>query len=149
MEKPFPASFASLAGLIAEVGSGAGAPATVLVLSGDVHHAYVAEATWPSDVPDARVLQLTCSPVHNSVPLSIRLGFRFGWSAAARALGRRFARHGRCAPPPVKWRKKGGPWFGNQLMTLTLRGRSARLRLEQARADGSLKTVEESVLTTP
>ena len=145
----FPASFASLAGLIAEVGSGAGAPATVLVLSGDVHHAYVAEATWPSDVPDARVLQLTCSPVHNSVPLSIRLGFRFGWSAAARALGRRFARHGRCAPPPVKWRKKGGPWFGNQLMTLTLRGRSARLRLEQARADGSLKTVEESVLTTP
>jgi phosphodiesterase/alkaline phosphatase D-like protein len=144
----FPASFAALAELIAEVGSGAQAPATVLVLSGDVHHAYVAEPAWPSGAPDARVLQLTCSPVHNSVPLSIRLGFRFGWSAVARALGRRFARHGRCARPPVKWRKTGGPWFGNQLMTLTLHGRSARLRLEQARADGSLRTVEESVLTT-
>jgi phosphodiesterase/alkaline phosphatase D-like protein len=144
----FPASFAALAELIAEVGSGAEAPATVLVLSGDVHHAYVAEPAWPSGAPDARVLQLTCSPVHNSVPLSIRVGFRFGWSAVARALGRRFARHGRCARPPVKWRKTGGPWFGNQLMTLTLRGRSARLRLEQARADGSLRTVEESVLTT-
>ncbi|MEU6138980.1 alkaline phosphatase D family protein [Streptomyces sp. NPDC047081] len=144
----FPASFAELAALIAEAGTGPQAPASVLVLSGDVHHAYVAEPVWPTGAPDARVLQLTCSPVHNAIPLAIRLGFRFGWSAAARALGRRFARHGRCAPTAVKWRKTGGPWFGNQLMTLTLRGRSARLRLEQARANGALKTVEESTLTT-
>lgn len=34
-------------------------------------------------------------------------------------------------------------------MTLTLHGRSARLRLEQARADGTLKTVDESPLTPP
>ncbi len=131
----FPASFDALADLIAEVGTGPGAPATVSVLSGDVHHAYVAEPTWPDRAPDARVAQLTCSPVHNSVPLSIRLGFRFGWSAPARALGRRIARHGRCAPWAVKWRKTGGPWFGNQLMTLTLRGRTARLRLDQASTD--------------
>jgi hypothetical protein len=143
----FPASFAALTELIAQAGSGAEAPATVLVLSGDVHHAYVAEPTWPSGAPDARVLQLTCSPVHNSIPLSIRLGFRFGWSAAARALGRRFARHGRCERPPVNWRKTGGPWFGNQLMTLTLRDRSARLRLEQAQPNSVLRTVEESPLT--
>ncbi|WP_395571599.1 alkaline phosphatase D family protein [Streptomyces sp. BK79] len=131
----FPSSFDALADLIAEAGTGPGAPATVSVLSGDVHHAYVAEPSWPAGrTPDARVAQLTCSPVHNSVPLSIRLGFRFGWSAVARALGRRIARHGRCAPAAVGWRKTGGPWFGNQLMTLTLRGRSARLRLEQARA---------------
>jgi hypothetical protein len=152
----FPTSFATLAELIAEVGSGPTAPASVLVLSGDVHHAYVAEATWDEGAPDARVLQLTCSPVHNSVPAYVRVGFRFGWSAAARALGRRFLRHGRCAPLKVKWRKKGGPWFGNQLMTLTLRGRSAGLRLEQARVRpgavpgtvGDLETVTESVLTT-
>jgi hypothetical protein len=80
------------------------------------------------------VVQLTCSPVHNSIPLSIRLGFRFGWSAVARALGRRIAGHGRCPQPPIDWRRTGGPWFGNQIMTLTLHGRSARLRLEQARA---------------
>ncbi|RPE44322.1 PhoD-like phosphatase [Streptomyces sp. Ag109_O5-1] len=146
----FPASFAGLADLIARTGSGPEAPATVCVLSGDVHHAYVAEPSWPAGVPlDSRVLQLTCSPVHNSVPSSIRVGFRFGWSAPARFLGRRLARHGRCARPPVTWRKRGGPWFGNQLMTLTLHGRSARLRLERARPDGSLETVEESALTTP
>jgi hypothetical protein len=146
----FPASFDALAALIAEVGSGPDAPATVLVLSGDVHHAYVAEATWHSGQPDARVLQLTCSPVHNSIPLSIKVGFRFGWSAVARTLGRGFARHGGCGRPPVSWRKTGGPWFGNQLMTLTLRGRSARLRLEQAQETGEgsprLRTVTESDL---
>ncbi|MEH0544058.1 alkaline phosphatase D family protein [Streptomyces sp. B21-105] len=149
----FPESFAELAELIADTGAGAGAgaeaPATVLVLSGDVHHAYVAEARWrESPGPDARVLQLTCSPVHNSVPLSIRVGFRFGWSAVARALGRRLRRHGHCPQPPVTWRKKGGPWFGNQLMSLTLHGRSARLRLEQAQKDGALGTVAESDLTS-
>ncbi|MFI0034471.1 alkaline phosphatase D family protein [Streptomyces mutabilis] len=131
----FPSSFDALADLIAEAGTGPGAPATVSVLSGDVHHAYVAEPSWPGRTPDAHVAQLTCSPVHNSVPLSIRLGFRFGWSAWARALGRRIARHGRCAASAVSWRRTGGPWFGNQIMTLTLRGRSARLRLEQARAE--------------
>ncbi|MFI9543251.1 alkaline phosphatase D family protein [Streptomyces sp. NPDC052016] len=143
----FPGSFTALTELLAEVGTGAEAPASVLVLSGDVHHAYVAEPRWPAAAPDARVLQLTCSPVHNSVPLSIRAGFSFGWGAVARALGRRLARHGRCPRPVVDWRKTGGPWFGNQLMTLTLRGRSARLRLEQARAEGGLTTVEESDLT--
>ncbi|GCB49812.1 alkaline phosphatase D family protein [Streptomyces sp. NL15-2K] len=182
----FPASFDALAALLAEAGTGPDAPSTVLVLSGDVHHAYVAEPKWPagprsgsrsgshsasgspsgsrsgshsasgspsgslSGPPDARVLQLTCSPVHNSIPLSIRLGFRFGWSAVARALGRRFAGHGGCPKPPIDWRRTGGPWFGNQLMTLTLRGRSARLRLDQAREvrDGKprLVTVTESDL---
>lgn len=131
----FPSSFDALGDLIAEAGTGPGAPATVSVLSGDVHHAYVAEPSWPDRTPDAKVAQLTCSPVHNSVPLSIRLGFRFGWSAPARALGRRIARHGRCTPPAFRWRRSGGPWFGNQIMTLTLRGRSARLRLEQARTE--------------
>ncbi|GHF71011.1 alkaline phosphatase D family protein [Streptomyces griseosporeus] len=139
----FPESFAALAGVIAEAGSVPDGPATVCVLSGDVHHAYAAEPSWPADglAPAARVLQLTCSPVHNSVPLSIRLGFRFGWSAVARALGRRFARHAGCPPTAVTWRRTGGPWFGNQLMTLTLRGRAATLGLEQAGSDGTLRPV--------
>ncbi|MFF0202785.1 alkaline phosphatase D family protein [Streptomyces sp. NPDC005017] len=133
----FPQSFEALADLIAEAGSGPRAPATVLVLSGDVHHAYVAEPSWPEGSgPTARALQLTCSPVHNAIPGSIRLGFRFGWSRFGRALGRRFAGHGGVPRPSVDWRRTGGPWFGNHLMTLTLRGRGADLRLERARPDG-------------
>lgn len=165
----FPSSFEELSRLIAQVGSGPDAPATVCVLSGDVHHAYVAEPEWPDlpDAedredgagdnavvrPDARVLQLTCSPVHNSIPRPVRLGFRFGWSGVGRRLGLLFARHGRTGLPLVRWRRTGGPWFGNQLMTLTLRGRSASLRLEQARAErkdagrGRLTTLFERRLT--
>ncbi|MFC5216751.1 alkaline phosphatase D family protein [Streptomyces coerulescens] len=144
----FPSSFDALTELIAEAGSGPDAPATVCVLSGDVHHAYIAEPAWPDGTgPDARVLQLTCSPVHNAIPLAIRLGFRFGWSGFARVLGRRFAGHGGCPKPPIDWRRTGGPWFGNQLMTLTLGRRSARLRLEQARGAARLETVAETELT--
>ncbi|MBL1081883.1 alkaline phosphatase family protein [Streptomyces actinomycinicus] len=143
----FPRSFADLAGLIAEAASRADAPASVCVLSGDVHHGYIARASWRSDGPGVPVVQLTCSPVHNSVPLTMRIGFRFGWSAPARLLGRLFARHGRCPRPPVKWRKQGGPWFGNQLMTLTLRGRSAHLRLERTGEDETLHTLHTTELT--
>ncbi|MGP3771952.1 alkaline phosphatase D family protein [Streptomyces sp. SDT5-1] len=141
----FPASFEALADLIAEAGSGDAAPATISVLSGDVHHAYVAEPSWPAgaEAPSARVLQLTCSPVHNSVPASIRVGFRFGWSRFGRVLGRRFARHGRAGAPRIAWRRTGGPWFGNQLMTLTLRGRGALLALDQADAGRELVRADE------
>jgi PhoD-like phosphatase len=151
----FPDSFEKLAALIAEVGSGEDAPATVCVLSGDVHHAYVAEPEWPDAAqPDSRVLQLTCSPVHNSIPRSIQLGFRFGWSRLGRRLGHALARHGRVRRSAVNWGRTGGPWFGNQLMTLTLRGRSATLRLDQARVVGAgsgsrarLVTADERELT--
>ncbi|MGW2709005.1 alkaline phosphatase D family protein [Streptomyces sp. NPDC001356] len=143
----FPRSFADLAGLIAEAATAPGAPASVCVLSGDVHHGYLAEATWRSGDLGVPVVQLTCSPVHNSVPAAMRVGFRVGWSAPARVLGRLLARHGRTPEPPVRWRKRGGPWFGNQLMTLTLRGRSARLRLERTGKEASLETVHEAGLT--
>ncbi|MGW5675754.1 alkaline phosphatase D family protein [Streptomyces sp. NPDC003860] len=148
----FPKSFAELTELIASIGTGGGAPATVCVLSGDVHHAYVAEPDWRgAGEPDSRVFQLTCSPVHNSIPRSIRWGFRFGWSSTGRRLGHLLARHGRTGRPPVHWERTGGPWFGNHLMTLTLRGREARLRLDQARTGGAagarLVTADERELT--
>ncbi|MGW6633947.1 alkaline phosphatase D family protein [Streptomyces cyaneofuscatus] len=150
----FPESFGRFTELLRRVGSGPDAPATVCVLSGDVHHAYIAEPHWPADTPGgaprARVLQLTCSPVHNSVPRSIRLGFRFGWSGAGRRIGRMLTRHGRTEPSPVTWSRAGGPWFGNQLMTLTLRGRNSTLTLVQAKSvggDNQLVSVLERSLT--
>ncbi|MEV8534257.1 alkaline phosphatase D family protein [Streptomyces sp. NPDC051211] len=143
----FPASFAALSDLVEEVATGPRAPATVCVLSGDVHHAYVAEPLIPST---ARVFQLTCSPVHNSIHTAVKLGFRLGWSKAGRWIGRLLAKHGRTGRPPVAWRRTGGPWFGNQLMTLGLSGRSARLKLDQARRSGKgarLVTVLDRDLT--
>ncbi|MFJ3324715.1 alkaline phosphatase D family protein [Streptomyces griseus] len=171
----FPESFDRFTELLREAGSGPDAPATVCVLSGDVHHAYIAEPRWPDTgprrpdtgpapgpgsgpdssagsggAPASRVLQLTCSPVHNSIPRSIRAGFRFGWSRAGRWIGRALGRHGRTGAPPVTWSRAGGPWFGNQLMTLTLLGRKSALTLVQAtagREGAQLETVLERSLT--
>lgn len=164
----FPESFDRFTELLREAGSGPDAPATVCVLSGDVHHAYVAEPRWPKSdpgpgsrpgtdsgpgsggAPIARVLQLTCSPVHNSIPRSIRAGFRFGWSRAGRRIGRLLSRHGRTGASPVIWNKAGGPWFGNQLMTLTLHGRKSALTLVQAKSGkqgAQLEAVLERSLT--
>lgn len=148
----FPESFERLTELIREVAEGPQAPATVCVLSGDVHHAYVAEplgpATAPGGTPVARVLQLTCSPVHNSIPAPLRAGFRFAWSRAGRLLGRLLALHGRTGPPSSRWHRTDGPWFGNQLMTLTLSGRKAALSLVQAKS-GRAGAVLEPVFARP
>lgn len=164
----FPESFDRFTELLREAASGPDAPATVCVLSGDVHHAYITEPRWPdappgngrasgtaSDLgpggaPVSRVLQLTCSPVHNSVPRWIQAGFRFGWSRTGRRIGRFLARHGRTGASPVIWDRTGGPWFGNQLMTLTLLGRKSALTLVQATAGkqgAQLEAVLERSLT--
>jgi hypothetical protein len=104
------------------------APATAMVLSGDVHHAYAAEVVRPEGL-EARVHQLTVSPLHNQAPHPIRVGFKIGWSRAARRLTGRLARWVRAAPTAVQWEKQAGPFFGNQIGELVLTGRQARFRL--------------------
>jgi len=126
----FGESFRRLARLFADIGSADGAPATICVLSGDVHHAYVAEARYP-DRPRSKIYQLTCSPVHNMVPGFMKIGFRVGWSRLARSISRPLTRLFRVPAVPIDWVKLDGPYFDNQLATLTLSGRSASVRLEK------------------
>lgn len=97
----FPTSFEKLAGLIAEAGEGPDAPATVCVLSGDVHHAYVAEPAWRTAQPRSRVVQLTCSPCttpSRSRSASVSGSAGAGWAAPGTRLrparaGGRAVRH--------------------------------------------------------
>lgn len=104
------------------------APATALVLSGDVHHAYAAELVRPGDLT-GRVHQLTVSPLHNQAPHAIEIGFRVGWSRWARALTGALTRAARVQPTGLVWEKQSGPYFGNELGELVLDGRDARFRL--------------------
>ena len=104
------------------------APATVLVLSGDVHHAYAAELVRPDGL-DTRVHQLTVSPLHNQAPHPIRVGFRIGWSRWAQLFTRGLARSARTPVSGLQWEKQAGPFFGNQVGELVLDGRSATFRL--------------------
>jgi hypothetical protein len=153
-------SFDRLAALFERVGRGEGgrqAPSTICVLSGDVHHTYVSEADYK--VPLAsRVYQITCSPIHNTIPLFMRLVFRVGWSKAVERVVHQMDRVTRVPPLPIKWHHPAGPYFGNMLALLTLDGSSARVRLERAvRRDASegpagkidLTVVKDLPLTPP
>jgi hypothetical protein len=132
----FRRSFEELAGLLGAVARGerasGDAPATVCVLSGDVHHAYAAEAHFP-DATRARVFQLTCSPLHNSVPPAMKLAFRIAWSRLADRVATRLLRlSGPIPEPSLTWERLSGPYFGNEIATLLIDGRDAEVVLERS-----------------
>ncbi len=126
------------------------APTSLLVLSGDVHHAYVAEVVEPKGIT-SRIYQLTCSPVHNSVPHPMAQAFKIGWSKPGMAVTAALRRVARVTRTRLRWRKRCGPFFGNELAVLTLDGPRAELRFEKAETgeDGQprLRTVFAGRLT--
>ena len=58
---------------------------------------------------------------------------RLGWSRPIKSIARLLARTAGVTDPDVEWRLVGdGPWFDNQLATLTVEGRRIAMRLERA-----------------
>jgi hypothetical protein len=118
----------------------------VVVLAGDVHHAYLCEVGWPAGEADGKapVYQAVCSPYRN--PLSskeqrvIRAGFTRPFTQVAAAL----AKAAGAEDPGIRWQLRGGPCFDNQVATLHLDGRSATMRLDKTapgdRDEHSLET---------
>jgi hypothetical protein len=127
-------SFQLLRELLEEVGSGKRGepPASIVVISGDVHHAYLAEVAFrPGSGLRSAVYQAVCSPYRNPLDSherrAIKVGFSRPFIAAMRALGRSAA-----APDPgMRWRLAEGPYFDNQVATLRLDGRRAGLKLDK------------------
>ncbi|MCG7595900.1 alkaline phosphatase D family protein [Mycobacterium sp. C3-094] len=146
----WPAFFASFVRLSTMIAGAARAtadgPATISVLSGDVHHSYAARADFGE--PDgAQVHQLVCSPVHNYVPSYVKPAFKLGWSAPAARLTRRWARRAGSPELPVSWRNLSGPLFGNTIASLIAVGRGADVVFEQPRDDGTLAEAATIVLS--
>jgi hypothetical protein len=116
-------------------GSGGQPPGSICVLSGDVHHAYAARAHYGDEVRSP-VYQLTCSPVHNFVPPFMKVVFRISWSRLAEKtthfLLNKVARLPR---QDLNWSPLAGPFYGNEIATLLLDGRSATLVIEKAGRD--------------
>ncbi|MDT7725504.1 MAG: hypothetical protein QOI21_2080 [Actinomycetota bacterium] len=133
----FRASFDRLSSLIRRVSQEG--PSTVSVLSGDVHHAYVAQAHYAGE-GGAPVHQLTCSPIHNTVPKYMTWAFRAGWWTPLTRLARRWARQAGVEPLPVDWTRTSGPHFGNALMTIDIDGRQAWATLELSNDRGFTTT---------
>jgi phosphodiesterase/alkaline phosphatase D-like protein len=123
-------SFARLAALLRRVAAAPEGPAMIGVLSGDVHHTYVARADFDTPVR-CPVYQLVCSPLHHRMPWPVRMLLRAAWFTPLATVVRRIVRRRGVPDPPLSWRRVTGPVFGNALSTLTLTGRAAHLAIER------------------
>jgi PhoD-like phosphatase len=136
----FQYSFRDVGRGVVEVATGhrGAPPATVLFLSGDVHHSYLADVGFGRD-GESRLLQAVCSPIRNTLPRWER------WVAATTAHGlappmRVLASRAGVAKPPFDWTIAEGPWFDNAIATLEIDGRRAALRWETADVDDTQST---------
>ena len=146
----FHASFTDLASLLRSVAagerSGGKPPASVVVLSGDVHHGYLAEATF-GDGAHNPVYQAVGSPLRNPLGTPERIFMRAGWSGPVERFGRWLSRLSGVTEPPVRWRLlHRAPWFDNHISTLKLRGRHATLKVEKTTPEDAGEPHLEKIL---
>ena len=146
----FGKSFAAMADLVADIGSGVRGrpPATVIFLSGDVHFSYGATATV-KERPDVQsvVVQAVCSPLRNPLNRKMRATQRITSTRAAYWIGRVLARSAKVAPPTLDWAIDQGPSFTNDVGVIELSGRRATLRMEAASAGPVLAEAFRAELT--
>jgi PhoD-like phosphatase len=132
----FGMSFERLSKLLEEVGSGqrGDPPASIVVLSGDVHHAYLAEVAFRASAGvRSAVYQATCSPFRNPLDAHERRAVRAAMSRPAESVARALARSAGAPGPPIRWRVAEGPFFDNQVASMRLDGRRATLRLDKTK----------------
>ncbi|CAJ63003.1 MULTISPECIES: alkaline phosphatase D family protein [Frankia] len=144
----FGASFDAMTELLRAVSAGehGPAPASVVVLSGDVHHAYLARADLSKVGPanprspggaGVPVWQAVCSPFRNPLGPGIRridaLSRRAPFAVASGAVARLAGVPRRA----LRWKVTDGPWFDSQLAVLELDGRAARLTVSKTEPDGT------------
>jgi hypothetical protein len=130
----FQFSFRRFRKLLEEVGSGERGrpPATIAILSGDVHHAYLCDVAFrPEAGVESRVVQAVCSPYRNPLGVGERRVVRAGFTRLAAAAARGLARLAGAPDPGIRWRLLEGPYFDNQVATLRLDGREVLARLDK------------------
>jgi hypothetical protein len=103
------------------------------VISGDVHHAYVAEVGLRrGDGPsECAVYQAVCSPYRNPLANHERQAIEIGFSRPFTAAMRALARAAGATEPGMGWRLREGPYFDNQVATIRLDGRESRIKLDK------------------
>ena len=139
-------SFARMADLLRAVGAGehGAPPASIVALSGDVHHAYLAQVAFRrSSGVDSRVYQVVCSALRNPLDRKERRLVRFTGSRMGEQIGRALASAARVGDPNIRWRLLCGPSFENQVGTLELDGRRAVVRVETALGAANRPALEQ------
>jgi hypothetical protein len=130
----FGVSFAELTEVLRATAAGerGEAPSTITILSGDVHHAYLAEVAFTGDTEvSSAVHQAVCSPVRNPLDHKERRVIRFASTRVARAIGWLLRKTARAPDPALRWDVVEGPWFDNQVGTLRHEGRRADVRIDK------------------
>ena len=125
----FAASFHRIVGLIADLGAASqpSPPATISVLSGDIHFSYAAQIHFLDRPMTSRLYQLVNSPIRNSLTGPERTAMRLGKSHVAGALGRVLRRAVGKRREPMRWAVDAGPVFDNCIGELTFDGALADL----------------------
>jgi hypothetical protein len=134
----FGESYERLAKLLENAGAGryGRPPASITVLSGDVHHAYLAEVAFKRSAGvESAVWQAVCSPFRNALDDKERRVIEAGASRPGRLVGRALARLAGVESDPIRWRLVEGPFYDNQVASLVIEGRSATLRLHRTIGD--------------
>jgi len=132
----FHVSFDRVARLLRQVGSGefGTAPGSIVLVSGDVHHAYLCEVGFPrGSGVESHVYQAVCSPFRNPLDAGERREVKMAWSRPVWALTRALARAAGAGDPEIQWRFLDGAYFDNQVASMTLDGRASRLKLEKTK----------------
>jgi hypothetical protein len=128
-------SFHKLIDLIQEVATGkhGDPPASIVMLSGDVHHAYLAEVAYPKGTGiKSNVYQAVCSPFRNPLDSNERRAIKATASEPARRITRALAKSAGVPDPSIRWRYVEPPTFDNQIAMLDWRERHMRMRIEKA-----------------
>ncbi|MGH3098262.1 MAG: alkaline phosphatase D family protein [Streptosporangiales bacterium] len=146
----FRGSFAEVVRLLERIAAQPSAPASVVFLSGDVHNSYVRGAELRGAPETPSVHQLTMSPLRNPLGKALRLANRLAGTRVMSEVMHRLARKARVADVGLDSALRGGPWFGNGLMTVIMTGREARYQVEHVRLQGRrqvLRPTRTGVLT--
>jgi hypothetical protein len=156
----FDASFLQLEELLTSLAAGrlsprGAPPATVTLISGDVHHSYVTAVDLPRTAAPAgqaartsAVYQAVCSPFHQAMPPKMRYAQRLASTTASGLIGAAAAALAGARVPKIKWRITKGPWFENMIATLTYAGPKAVVRFDQA-VTGRAVTGRDAPRLTP
>ncbi|MDX6587967.1 MAG: hypothetical protein QOI31_2440 [Solirubrobacterales bacterium] len=141
-------SFKKMTEFLRRAGSGEWGepPATIVICSGDVHHAYLAEVAFPRSAGvKSAVYQAVCSPFRNPLDSTERRVIRLATTKPVEALTRALAKSAGVPDPDLRWRFAEGPYFDNQVATIHIEGRKSEIKLEKTKPG---ETEEESLETT-
>ncbi|HET8863771.1 MAG TPA: alkaline phosphatase D family protein [Solirubrobacterales bacterium] len=142
----FQSSFQRMRELLEEIGSGKRGkpPASIVILSGDVHHAYLCDVAFKRTAGmKSPVLQAVCSPYRNPLDERERKVVRAGFGRPLQSLARGLRRLAGAPDPGIRWRLLEGPYFDNQVGTVRLDGREAIVRLDKTVAGEKDETALE------